>query len=80
MTKIEWTEKSWQPIVGCTKVRNIVSQCKSAGVPVFVKQIHKAKKPYGFKLFKDINQFPKDLQIREYPNQTRKATIGDSLE
>ena len=49
-------------------VRSIVQQCKDAGVPVFVKQIHiwdSAKKKH--KLIKDINQFPEDLRIREYP-------------
>jgi protein gp37 len=47
--KIEWIE-------------SIVEQCKSANVPVFVKQIHK-----DGKLITDINQFPKHLQIQEHP-------------
>lgn len=47
--KIEWIE-------------NIVEQCKSAYVPVFVKQIH-----LNGKLIKDINQFPENLRIRELP-------------
>lgn len=44
-------------------IESIVEQCKSANVPVFVKQIH-----LNGKLEKDINKFPKHLQIREYPN------------
>ena len=52
-----------------SNIHNIVDQCKKAGVKCFVKQIHgplhQGKK---FKLIKDINQFPEDLQIREYPN------------
>ena len=47
--KIEWIE-------------SIVEQCKSCGLPVFVKQIH-----LNGKLVKDINQFPEHLRIRERP-------------
>ncbi len=47
--KIEW-------------VRDIVEQCRSAGVAVFVKQLH-----IDGKLVKDIEQFPEDLRIREFP-------------
>ena len=46
-------------------VGSIVDQCKRANVPVFVKQLH-----IDGKLVKDINKFPKYLQIREYPNGT----------
>lgn len=53
-----------------SNIHNIVDQCKKAGVKCFVKQIHgplhQGKK---FKLIKDINQFPEDLRIREYPNE-----------
>ncbi len=68
--KIEW-------------VRDIVNQCKAAGVPVFVKQLHAWGTKVGIYyvkeeaefmdkktkqiLLKDINLFPKDLRIREYP-------------
>ena len=44
--------------------RDLVKQCDAAGVPVFVKQI-----PINGKVSKDINQFPKELQIREFPKQ-----------
>lgn len=44
-------------------VHDIVQQCKVAGFPVFVKQI-----PINGKVSHDIKQFPKELQIREYPN------------
>lgn len=43
-------------------VRDLVEQCKEAGVPVFVKQLN-----LSGKVEHDINKFPKDLQIREYP-------------
>ena len=47
--KIEWVE-------------HIVEQCQSAGVPVFVKQLH-----INGKLVDDINKFPKHLRIRQIP-------------
>lgn len=43
-------------------VRDIVEQCKSAGVAVFVKQLD-----IDGKLVKDISYFSKDLQIQEFP-------------
>lgn len=45
--KIEW-------------IRSIVQQCKEAGIPVFVKQIH-----INGKVVKDINKFPEDIRIRK---------------
>ena len=47
-------------------IRGIVKQCKAANVPVFVKQIHLNGKA---KAIKDINQFPKDLRIRQLPER-----------
>lgn len=47
--KIEW-------------VRSIVEQCKEAGVPVFVKQLH-----IDGKVSSDINEWPEDLRIQEFP-------------
>lgn len=43
-------------------VRDLVAQCKTASVPVFIKQLH-----INGKLVKDITKFPNDLQIRKYP-------------
>lgn len=67
INKLDWV------VVGCESgpnrreckiewVESIVEQCKSAKVPVFVKQLS-----MGGAVIKDINQFPKHLQIREYP-------------
>jgi len=47
--KIEWIE-------------SIVEQCRAAGVPVFVKQIHDSKG----KVIHDIDQFPESVRYREY--------------
>lgn len=44
-------------------VEDIVDQCKEANVPVFVKQLQ-----IDGKVLKNIEDFPKHLQIREYPN------------
>lgn len=43
-------------------VESVVSQCQSGDVPVFVKQLN-----IGGKVVKDIEQFPKGLQRRQYP-------------
>ncbi len=43
-------------------VRKIVYQCKAAGVPVFVKQLH-----IEGKLVKELEKFPEVLRLRETP-------------
>ncbi len=43
-------------------VRDIVSQCKATGIPVFVKQLN-----IGGKLIKKVEEFPKDLRLRQMP-------------
>lgn len=48
-------------------VRDLVKQCKDAGVPVFIKQLD-----INGKVEHDINKFPKDLQIREYPKNNKE--------
>lgn len=47
-------------------IRSIVEQCKAAGVPVFVKQIHLNGKA---KAIKEIKQFPKELQVTQWPER-----------
>lgn len=49
-------------------VRNIRDQCIAAGVPVFIKQIS-----INGKVEHDINRFPEDLRIREYPEKLRNS-------
>ncbi len=46
----------------------VVEQCKEAGVPVFVKQIHQyASNKRGLIVNKDISSFPPELQIQQSP-------------
>lgn len=54
--KIEWIE-------------SVIEQCKAAGVPTFVKQIHLMGRAdaNSLKLTDDIDLFPKSLRIRELP-------------
>lgn len=65
--KIDWV------VVGCESgphkreckiqwVELIVNQCKEYGIPVFVKQLQ-----LNGKVIKEVSQFPKHLQIRQYP-------------
>jgi protein gp37 len=64
-------------------IRNIVQQCKAAKVPVFVKQLgarpywngtthtltaHSQYLEFKDKKGGDISEWPKDLQVREYPH------------
>ena len=52
-------------------IEDIVSQCREAGVPVFVKQTQR-----DGKIIKNINQFPKHLQIQEYPKTQSEQPTG----
>lgn len=45
-------------------VRDLRDQCKAAGVAFFVKQLE-----IDGKVTTDINQFPEDLRLQEFPNQ-----------
>jgi len=42
--------------------RNIVKQCKAAGVKIWIKQIE-----INGKIEKDMNEFPEDLKLRQWP-------------
>ena len=54
----------------------VVGQCKEHDIPVFVKQIHFGRvnicenisRPSDFYVEKDINKFPPQLQIQQYPD------------
>lgn len=49
-------------------IRDAVRQCKEANVPVFVKQV-----PVNGKCNKNLDEWPVDLRIQEYPNGNEKA-------
>jgi len=66
-------------------IRGIVDQCKTASMPIFVKQLHLPKKStkniyrpctsdidemckaWGFRVSKDMSEWPEDLRIRQFP-------------
>lgn len=52
-------------------IRKIVEQCQSAGVPVFVKQLHmlykKSQKKYATWVSKNPAEWPEDLRVQKYP-------------
>lgn len=55
-------------------IKNIVDQCKQAGVPVFVKQLgtHLAKElKLSDRHAGNIEEFPQDLRVREFPTVTK---------
>ena len=47
--------------------RGIIRQCREAGVPVFVKQIHRMTLSGGLRVSKDMAEWPEDLRVREFP-------------
>jgi len=47
-------------------VRDLVKQCKQAGVATFVKQLD-----IDGRVERDVEKFPADLQIREYPRKAK---------
>lgn len=51
---------------------SIVRQCRSAGVPVFVKQIH-----INGKVSKDMNEWPEELRVRELPWLSHDSPITE---
>lgn len=49
-------------------IRDIVQQCKAAGVPVFVKQLGShGRAPLASRKGNDMNEWPEDLRVREMP-------------
>jgi len=76
-----WKEPFQWVIIGCESgpgrrpckaewVRNIVAQCKAAGVKIFIKQLD-----INGVVEHDINKFPEDLKIREYPIEKKTKKI-----
>ena len=46
--------------------RSLIQQCKAANVAFFMKQDSQA----NWATFKDLDTFPEDLRVREFPNAT----------
>lgn len=63
MTLIEWTEKTWNPVTGCTKISPGCAHCYAANL---------AKRFWGDRQFSDI-QFHEDRL--EQPLKRRKPTM-----
>ena len=72
---------SWV-IVGCESgpgarpmheewARDLVKQCRAAGVPAFVKQVHRLTPTGKLRVSKDMNEWPEDLRFREFPYDSR---------
>lgn len=77
--KVHRWEIDWV-IIGCESgpkrrecelswVTNLVDYFENNGIPIFVKQLS-----IDGKVEKDINKFPKDLQIREYPKLNQNTS------
>jgi len=75
--KVDFTGIGWA-IIGCESgpkarpmaedwARGIVRQCLDAGVPAFMKQIHRMTPFGGLRVSKDMDEWPEDLRVREFP-------------
>jgi hypothetical protein len=78
-SKIEWTDHTFNPWIGCTKVSPgcahcYVAHCKAAAIPVFVKQLGAVPTRNGLYFPPDMirdrkggnpAEWPQDLRIRE---------------
>lgn len=63
MSNIEWTEKTWNPVTGCTKVSEGCAHCYAEGV---------ANRWWGDRKFGDVQFHPDRL---EQPSRRRKPTM-----
>jgi protein gp37 len=57
-------------------IRSIVRQCAAAGTPCFVKQlgskpVNREGEPHPIKDHHNIDEFPEDLRVRQWPGETR---------
>ena len=59
MSKIEWTEKTWNPIVGCHKFSNECNNCYAE--KIHNRYIHNSKQPKYTELFKIVKHFEDEL-------------------
>lgn len=65
-SKIEWTNETWNPVSGCSKVSPGCAHCYAAGgVAVFVKQLGGARPGTA------LDDLPPDLRVREWPGRYR---------
>ena len=49
-TKIEWTEKTWNPITGCTKISDGCKNCYAENLAIRLKAMGTAKYANGFQI------------------------------
>lgn len=80
-TKLNWVVAGGESGPGARPMqeewaRSLMQQCKAAGVPFFMKQGAKANWPD----FKNFDSFPKDLQVREYPQNALSGSVERSIE
>lgn len=75
-TSIEWTDRTWNPVVGCAKVSPGCARCyaetmgsklaEMAKSDIGAGRIHLNDKKGG-----DPAEWPEDLRVREFPTPQR---------
>lgn len=72
-SKIEWTEETWNPATGCTKVSPGCKNCYAEGVAKKLKEVFKNwKYRFGFKYTEHENEIDKPLHW----NKPRKIFVN----
>ncbi len=64
LTKIEWSEVSWNPVTGCTKTSNGCSHCYAERLAIRLKAMGQRRYAHGFSvtLHKDLVTYPLTLK------------------
>ena len=67
-TKIEWTDKTWNPITGCTKISQGCVNCYAETMSRRLKAMNQAKYANGFNLTLHENCLQEPLQWKKSHN------------
>lgn len=76
MTKIEWTEKTWNPIHGCTKVSEACQNCYAEVMARRLQGNHIKSYENGFKVSRNIDAMKEPYEWKK-PTMVFVCSMGD---
>ena len=76
MSKIEWTEKTWNPIHGCTKVSEACQNCYAEVMARRLQGNHIKSYENGFKVSRNIDAMKEPYQWQK-PTMVFVCSMGD---
>ena len=76
MTKIEWTEKTWNPIHGCTKVSEACQNCYAEVMARRLQGNHIKSYENGFKVSRNIDAMKEPYEWKK-PSMVFVCSMGD---